>query len=166
VEGNYTILIPSVNEYVIKVEAPGFVGNMERLDIRTFEMKQLEMNFKLQQIEVGATVNLTNVLFQQSTSNLLPESSDELDMVADFMKSNPKVEIELAGHTDNRGLSVHNVKLSKERVEKVKEYLVSKGIDGKRITGQGYGGIKPIADNDAEETRKLNRRVEFTIVKD
>ena len=164
--GNYSILIPSVQEYVIKVEAPGFVGNMERLDIRTFEMKQFEMNFKLQQIEIGATVNLKNVLFQQSTANLLPESSDELNMVADFMKTNPKVEIELSGHTDNRGLHAHNVRLSKERVEKVKDYLISKGVESKRISGQGYGGIKPIAENDAEDTRKLNRRVEFTIVKD
>ena len=165
-DGNYSIMIPSVNEYVIKIEAAGFVGNMERLDIRTFEMKQLEMNFKLQQIEVGATVNLKNVLFQQGTATLLIESSEELNMVADFMKANSKVEIELAGHTDNRGIHAHNVRLSKERVEKVKEYLVSQGISGKRMSGQGYGGIKPIADNDAEETRKLNRRVEFTIVKD
>ena len=87
-------------------------------------------------------------------------------MVADFMKANPQVEIDLAGHTDNRGLHAHNVRLSKERVEKVKEYLISKGVEPQRITGQGYGGIKPIADNDAEDTRKLNRRVEFTIVKD
>jgi OmpA-OmpF porin, OOP family len=165
-EGDYSIAVPSVNEYVIKVEAPGYVGTMERLDIRTFEMKQLEMNFKLQQIEIGAIVNLKNVLFQQSTSILLAESSDELNMVADFMKTNPKVEIELAGHTDNRGLHAHNLKLSRERVEKVKAYLMDKGIDAKRITGKGYGGIKPIAENDAEETRKLNRRVEFTIVKD
>ncbi len=165
-EGNYSIVVPSVNEYVIKVEAPGYVGTMERLDIRTFEMKQLEMNFRLQQIEVGAIVNLKNVLFQQSSSILLAESSDELNMVADFMKANPKVEIELAGHTDNRGLHAHNVKLSRERVEKVKAYLMDKGIEAKRITGKGYGGIKPIAENDAEETRKLNRRVEFTIVKD
>ena len=165
-DGNFSIVVPSVNEYIIKVEAPGFVGTMERLDIRTFEMKELEMNFKLQQIEIGATVNLKNVLFQQSTAILLTESSDELNMVVDFMKVNPKVEIELAGHTDNRGLHAHNVKLSRARVEKVKEYLTDKGIEAKRITGKGYGGIKPIAENDAEETRKLNRRVEFTIVKD
>ncbi|HEY5823294.1 MAG TPA: OmpA family protein, partial [Cyclobacteriaceae bacterium] len=111
------------------------------------------------------TVNLKNILFQQSTSNLLPESSDELDMVVDFMKSNPKIVIELGGHTDNRGIHSHNVKLSKERVDKVKEYLVNKGIESNRITGRGYGGIRPIADNDAEDSRKLNRRVEFTILK-
>ncbi len=164
-EGVFSINVPSVDEYSIKVEAPGFVGSFEKLDIRTFEMKELEMNFKLQPVAVGATVNLKSVLFQQSTANLLDESYDELNMVVDFLKTNPAVEIELAGHTDNRGLQVHNMRLSRERVEKVKEYLVSKGVDGKRITGKGYGGIKPIADNDAEVTRRLNRRVEFTIVK-
>jgi len=164
-DGIFSINVPSVDEYSIKVEAPGFLGSFEKLDIRTFEMKELEMNFKLQPVAVGATVNLKSVLFQQSTANLLDESYDELNMVIDFLKSNPTVEIELAGHTDNRGLSVHNVRLSRERVDKVKEYMTSKGIDGKRITGKGYGGIKPIADNDAEVTRRLNRRVEFTIVK-
>lgn len=165
VNGKFSIDIPSVDEYSIKVEAPGFVGSFEKLDIRTFEMKELEMNFKLQPVAVGATVNLKSVLFQQSTANLLDESYDELNMVVDFLKTNPSVEIELAGHTDNRGIQVHNMRLSRERVDKVKDYLVSQGIDGKRITGKGYGGIKPIADNDAEVTRRLNRRVEFTIIK-
>lgn len=164
-DGLFSINIPSVDEYSIKVEASGYVGSFEKLDIRTFEMKELEMNFKLQPVAVGATVNLKSVLFQQSTANLLDESYDELNMVVDFLKSNPNVEIELAGHTDNRGLQIHNMRLSRERVEKVKEYLESQGIDGKRITGKGYGGIKPIADNDAEVTRRLNRRVEFTIIK-
>lgn len=164
-DGKYEVVLPSVREYVIRVEAPGYVGTMERLDIRTFEMKDLEMNFKLQPIEIGTTINLKNVLFQQSTPNLLTESSDELDMVADFMKTNPTVVIELAGHTDNRGIHSHNVMLSKERVDKVKEYLTAKGVESSRITGKGYGGTRPIADNDAEDTRKLNRRVEFTIIK-
>lgn len=164
-DGKYSLNIPTVNEYVIRVEASGFVGTLERLDIRTFEMKELEMNFKLQPIEVGATVNLKNVLFQQSTSTLLPESADELNMVADFLKANPRVSIALAGHTDNRGIPEHNVKLSKNRVDKVKEYLVSRGVDARRISGKGYGGAKPVASNDTEETRRLNRRVEFTIVK-
>lgn len=164
-DGNFSIRVPSVDEYSVKVEATGFLGSFEKLDIRTFEMKELEMNFKLEPVAVGATVNLKSVLFQQSTANLLDESYDELNMVVDFLKNNPTVEIELAGHTDNRGLQVHNMRLSRERVEKVKEYLVNKGIESKRIVGRGYGGIKPIADNDAEVTRRLNRRVEFTIVK-
>ncbi len=165
-DGRYSILVPSVNEYSIRIEASGFVGTFEKLDVRTYEMKSLEMNYKLQPIEIGATINLKSVLFQQSTYNLLPESNDELDLVVSFLNVNPKVEIQLSGHTDGRGNPEHNLKLSQKRVERVKAYLVSKGISTKRITGKGYGGTKPIAANDTEETRRLNRRVEFTIVKD
>jgi outer membrane protein OmpA-like peptidoglycan-associated protein len=86
-------------------------------------------------------------------------------MVVSFLKSNEQVNIELAGHTDNIGNPSKNIKLSQERVNTVKEYLVSKGIDSSRITGKGYGGAKPIASNNSEETRKLNRRVEFIIRK-
>jgi outer membrane protein OmpA-like peptidoglycan-associated protein len=81
------------------------------------------------------------------------------------MEANPHVEIELAGHTDNRGSFQQLMSLSQKRVNKVKSYLVSKGIKAKRITGKGYGGSKPIASNESEETRLLNRRVEFTIKK-
>ena len=165
-DGRYSISIPSVNEYSLRVEASGYVGNFEKLDVRTYEMKSLEMNFKLQPIEIGATVNLKSVLFQQSTYSLLPESNDELDLVVSFLQVNPKIEILLTGHTDNRGNQDHNLRLSQKRVEKVKAYLVSKGIQGKRITGKGFGGSKPMTSNDTEETRRLNRRVEFTIVKD
>jgi OOP family OmpA-OmpF porin len=165
VDGGYEVQLPPIKSYVVKVSAPGYVGTLEHLDLRTMQMTDLEMNFKLQPIEVGAKVNLKSVLFQQSTSNLLPESADELNMVADFMLNNPKVSIELGGHTDNKGLQSHNVKLSKMRVDKVKAYLVNRGIDAKRISGKGYGGSRPIADNNEEDSRKLNRRVEFTIVK-
>ncbi|MFN8340132.1 MAG: OmpA family protein [Cyclobacteriaceae bacterium] len=164
-DGLYALQIPSTSVYGVTVEAPGYIGNYEKLDIHTYEMKTLVMNFRLQPVEVGATVNLKNVLFQQSTSNLLEESSDELNMVVEFLKSNPHVEIELGGHTDNRGLHQHNLKLSRERVEKVKEYLVSHGISAGRISGKGYGGTRPIAENDAEDTRRLNRRVEFVILR-
>ncbi len=86
-------------------------------------------------------------------------------MVVDFLKSNPKVEIELEGHTDNRGDVKKNLVLSQQRVDKIKTYLVSKGISQKRIKGKGYGGSKPIATSDSEEARRLNRRVEFRILK-
>ena len=165
VDGKFELRFPSVHEYAVNVEAPGYIGNFERLDVRTYELNSLEMNFKLQPIAVGATVNLKSVLFQQSTANLLPESDDELDQVVSFMKTNPKVEIELSGHTDNRGDPKHNLNLSQKRVDAVKAYLISKGISGRKISGKGFGGSKPIADNSKEETRRLNRRVEFTIVK-
>jgi outer membrane protein OmpA-like peptidoglycan-associated protein len=165
VEAGYSLIVPAVSEYVVKIEAPGYVSSLEKLDIKAYEMKELEMNFKLQPVEVGTTVNLKNVLFEQGKTILLPQSYDELDMVISFLKTNPNVKIELAGHTDNRGIPAQNVKLSQARVDRVKEYLTEKGIDKKRISGKGYGGAMPIANNDNEDTRQLNRRVEFIIKK-
>jgi len=164
-DAGYTLRIPSKGQYMVKIEAPGYISSLEKLDVQTYEMKDLEMNFRLQPIEVGTTVSLRNVLFEQSKTELLPQSYEELDLVVAFLRANERVRIELSGHTDNRGIPAQNVKLSQARVDKVKAYLVSKGISGKRIEGKGYGGSKPIASNDNEETRQLNRRVEFTIKK-
>lgn len=161
----YSVEIPASDVYTIKIEAAGYVSTLEKLDIHTYEMQELEMNFNLQPVEIGTTVNLKSVLFVQTKTTLLPESYDELDMVVSFLKTNPNVKIDLSGHTDNRGVHADNVKLSQQRVNTVKSYLVSKGVEGKRITGKGYGGTKPISNNDTEETRKMNRRVEFTIKK-
>lgn len=161
----FTSKVKSLDQYTVKIEAKGYISVIEKLDVKTFEMTNLEMNFKLQPAEVGTTVNLKSVLFEQSKTALLPESYEELDLVVSFMKQNPDVKIELSGHTDNRGVPFQNVKLSQGRVDVVKDYLISKGIESRRIDGKGYGGAKPIASNESEETRKLNRRVEFTIQK-
>jgi outer membrane protein OmpA-like peptidoglycan-associated protein len=160
----YQITLANGLGYKITVEAKGFISYFQSVMVNK-EQAKLELDFALQPIEVGTTVNLKSVLFKQSSTDLLPESKDELNVVASFMKTNPKVKIELSGHTDNRGVQKDNEKLSQARVQKVKEYLVASGVSAKRISGKGYGGAKPIAVNDTEESRRLNRRVEFTIVK-
>jgi outer membrane protein OmpA-like peptidoglycan-associated protein len=164
-EMGYGIMVPSTAAYDIEVAAPNYVSTLEKLDLRTVELKELEMNFRLQPVEVGTLVTLKNILFIQGTPELMPESYPELNLVVEFLKANPQVEIELSGHTDNRGSYRALLELSQKRVNRVKSYLVSKGINPKRITGKGYGGTKPVASNDSEETRQLNRRVEFTIKK-
>ena len=163
-DGGYEIGVPS-SQYAVRIEANGYVSALEKLDIKAFEMRDLEMNFRLQPVEVGTTVNLKNVLFAQAKTDILPESYPELDLVVSFLKENPNVRIELMGHTDGRGVHADNVRLSQQRVNKVKAYLVSRGVDGKRISGKGFGGSKPIASNDTEESRRMNRRVEFVIRK-
>jgi OmpA-OmpF porin, OOP family len=164
-KGLYEVKIPATKLYTIELQKTGYVTIIERLDIQTIQLKSLEMNYQLQPVEVGIVVNLKSVLFTMGTTTLLEESYAELDAMVDFMKANPKVEIELEGHTDNRGDAKKNVLLSKERVNRIKLYLVSKGISSKRIRGRGFGGSKPIATNDTEEARKLNRRVDFLIIK-
>ncbi|MCP9768999.1 OmpA family protein [Lacihabitans sp. LS3-19] len=108
---------------------------------------------------------IKNLYFVQSLPILLPESSPELENVFAFLEQNPKVEIELQGHTDNQGDYNLNMKLSKERAEAVKEYLTKKGIKSSRIKTKGFGSLKPIASNAQEETRQKNRRVELQILK-
>lgn len=161
----YSLTVPIKKNYTVELEAPGFITKLEKLDLVEYSMNTLELNFSLQPLEVGTTVSLQHILFKQSTAELLPESYPELDRVAAFLATNPNVSIELAGHTDNRGSYRQLMSLSQQRVNRVKSYLVSKGIDKKRITGKGYGGSKPIAGNDTEEQRILNRRVEFIIKK-
>jgi outer membrane protein OmpA-like peptidoglycan-associated protein len=105
------------------------------------------------------------VFFVRGEPTLISTSYPELNKLAKILVENPTLEIELSGHTDNVGDAGKNQILSEQRVEVVKKYLVSKGASENRITGKGYGGSKPIADNSVEATRKLNRRVEFKITK-
>jgi OOP family OmpA-OmpF porin len=96
-DGSYTLIVPSTKIYSIEVDARALVNISERLDIHTFEMNTLEMNFKLQPVEVGAVVNLKSVLFEQGKTNLLEESYEELNVVVDFLNSNSSVVIALEG---------------------------------------------------------------------
>ena len=100
-----------------------------------------------------------------SKATLRPESYIELDKLFVILQDNPNMEIEIDGHTDNVGDAALNIQLSIERANSVRDYLINKGIVHTRINTKGFGGSKPVASNDTEETKKLNRRVEFTILK-
>ena len=162
--GDFLILIDNKNSINLYAEDQGFIGKIENID-KSKLSGDYQVVLSLQPVSVGTIINLGNVLFRQSTAILLEESYDELDMVVDFMNANPQIRIELSGHTDNRGDKALNIKLSTERVKRVKGYLVSKGISAKRIEGKGYGGSKPLGTNATEEGRRLNRRVEFKIIR-
>lgn len=115
-------------------------------------------------VEVGKTYRLSNLIFAQSDYRIQSGSYSQLDTLAALMKKNPSMTIELSGHTDNVGNAKLNLELSRQRVQAVKTYLVGKGIEAARIKTQAYGGTRPVADNSKEETRRLNRRVEVTIL--
>ncbi|MFC7666817.1 OmpA family protein [Hymenobacter humi] len=108
-------------------------------------------------------MQLENVQFEQGEALLLPTSYAALDKLVSLMTDNPRMTIELRGHTDNVGPPEKNVVLSEQRVGTVKAYLVDHGIGEARISGIGFGGAQPTASNDQEHTRRLNRRVEFRI---
>ncbi len=128
-------------------------------------LEVIKKDFLLANVMAGETVQLNHVLFVVGKSELLSKSYSQLDLLSQFLSDNESVKIELSGHTDNSGSSKLNQKLSENRVTTIKKYLIEKGVPKNRISGTGYGGRKPIASNKKEETRRLNRRVEFKVAK-
>lgn len=164
--GEYKIVLPVGKHYGYYAKAKGYIAVHENLDIPvSSEYTEYQKDLYLVPIEVGQKITMNNVFFEQSKPVLLSSSYPELDRMTEILKLNPKLEIRIDGHTDNQGDAKLNMELSQKRVDVVKEYLVNKGISSKRITTKAFGGTKPIASNAKEETRKLNRRVEFIITK-
>lgn len=107
----------------------------------------------------GQTAILRTISFPSGQSNILPVSFEELDKLTAFLKANPKLTIEIAGHTDNVGDKEGNWKLSQKRADMIASYLKKKGISARRIYAVGRGESQPIASNNTAEGRKKNRRI-------
>ena len=101
------------------------------------------------------------ITFDVARATLKPESMGVLNEVANFLKSNANVGMEIDGHTDSDGPADKNVKLSQDRADAVKTQLIAMGVDGSRLATRGFGAMKPIASNDSPEGKANNRRVEF-----
>ncbi len=116
-------------------------------------------------LKVGKVITLKDIFFDSDRSELLPRSNVELDKLLQIMRDNPRLEIEIIGHTDNVGDVNYNLTLSRRRATQVMEYLSKNGIATRRMQVSGFGASQPIAPNESEETRHLNRRVAFRILK-
>jgi|GEM_PF-1948044 len=161
-DGSYSVALP-IGSYHVQIEKEGYVNENTTVELLAGSQEQTK-DFELTPIVVGETLSLPNVYFARGGVMLLESSNESLDQLYTLLIDNPTMRIELLGYTDNQGDPKLNILLSEQRVAAIKDYLVAKGIAGNRITGKGYGGAKPIASNATEETRQLNRRVEFKIV--
>jgi OmpA-OmpF porin, OOP family len=104
---------------------------------------------------------VTHINFDVDKSSIKPESMGTLNAIVEILKNNPDLKFEIQGHTDNTGDAAHNLTLSQQRADAVKEQLISMGIDEDRLESKGLGDIKPMTDNATLEGRANNRRVEF-----
>jgi OOP family OmpA-OmpF porin len=107
---------------------------------------------------------LEGIQFDTAKATLRKESFPALDRVVAAMKEFPAVRVRISAHTDASGEPDANLKLSEQRAAATKAYLVSKGIDGKRIEVVGKGETEPVADNGTPEGRQQNRRVDFAVI--
>ena len=107
------------------------------------------------------------VNFEPQSFELTPQSKEMLDEVVVTINASPELQkIEVSAHTDNKGSEKYNLKLSEQRAETVKQYLIEKGVRENRLVAKGYGESEPIADNKTDEGRAKNRRVELTVIED
>jgi outer membrane protein OmpA-like peptidoglycan-associated protein/Tol biopolymer transport system component len=164
--GRYQIILPYGAHYGIRASTDGYYSVHENLELASKSTyAEVTKDLLMVPIQIGETVKLNNVFFVAGLPELRSESYPELDRLVTILKENVGIYIQLEGHTDAKGNADALLKLSQERVDAVKSYLVKNGIGSERISGQGFGATRPVAPSDTEENSKLNRRVEFKITK-
>ncbi|MBL0332443.1 MAG: OmpA family protein [Chlorobi bacterium] len=166
-DGTYFIVLPLGNNYGCFAEKDGYYPVSSNIDLsKTNESKDIEYNFKLLKIIENSPILIKNVFFGYDKYELEPESFPELNRLAEMLKkTDEKIKIQIMGHTDNQGTDNYNFTLSKNRAEAVSNYLINKGCSPIRISAKGYGKSNPISNNETEEGKAQNRRVEFMLVK-
>jgi len=147
-------------------------GGRGGYDIYTFELPEEirsdSANFfsgvDVTELYPGDKFMLRDLQFEFNSSALTEDSYSGIQILADFLKRNPELKVELAGHTDDIGNEKYNLQLSTDRANVVREALIAKGIDASRLTAKGYGTSKPLYPNDSDEHRAMNRRTEMIII--
>lgn len=163
--GKYLFTLPSGRNYAVVVKKNDYLFHSENFDLAEGQgYQEIKKDIQLKKIAVGNKIVLNNIFFEYNKGTLSEASFHELDNLVTLLKQAGTLKIEISGHTDGKGSASGNLTLSQERANSVVSYLVSKGISAERLVAKGYGLTKPIASNDTEEGRKLNRRTEFEIL--
>ena len=164
VTGAYLVILPPGSDYGISVSKTGYLFHSENFTVTdTSEYSEIIKDVDLKKASVGTRIVLRNIFFDFDKSSIRPESNAELEKLLKVMQDNPTMKIEISGHTDNKGAADYNQKLSESRAQAVVMWLTRKGISKDRMTFAGYGLTRPIASNDTDQGRQLNRRTEFEI---
>src|SRR6202162_1417493 len=111
----------------------------------------------------GLIVNMSDVLFDTAKYTLRPGAREKLAKVAGIILSHPALKIEVEGHTDSVGGDDYNMRLSENRANAVRTFLVGQGVKGESVTAKGFGKVSPVADNGTAAGRQMNRRVELVV---
>ena len=145
-------------DYIAHMTAAGYMPKDDTLHFvrDTFDLY-------MQHIKEGIKVKIENLFFATNKTYILPQSEQAMADLANFLIENPSVKIHIVGHTDAVGSDEANQILSEGRANSVRNDLIKRGVAAERITAEGKGEREFVADNDTEEGRQLNRRVEFTI---
>ena len=162
-DGSFSFDLINNNKYLLIIQGENFFRIEQIFDLNGDTV----MHFKTPSLN-SVRIKFQSIEFATNSSEILPEMHSDLDKILDFMVDNPTFRLKISGHTDSQGKADVNNALSQQRADAIKNYLVKKGsISAERILAKGYGSSQPIVkDEKTEEDRKLNRRVEFEIIRD
>jgi len=162
--GEFLVVLNPKNNYIFHISKTGYLFYSEQIVIEnTSKEPHIDKVYALQPVKSGVSMNLNNIFFNFNSDKLLPPSKPELDRLVNFLMDNPAIGVLVTGHTDSIGSASFNLELSGKRAKSVVAYLLNHGIESERITSQGVGDTKPLATNQNEQGRAMNRRTEITI---
>jgi outer membrane protein OmpA-like peptidoglycan-associated protein len=161
-DGKGSVTIPSADTYTVSYKLFADTVKYKEIEVPGGDHK-VTYSFILK-YDPPKTFTLKNVFFETGLSTLKNESYPALNELVEALKAKPDLVIGIAGHTDNVGSPESNMKLSADRANAVRDYLLKHGIDPKRVVATGYGESEPVAPNDTPEGRQQNRRTEVRII--
>ena len=162
--GDYVAVAPFNDDYVMTVKKEGYVYEtryISRID-STFKTPA-RVDVEIEPIELDKSYQINDIYFDFNKYDLTEGSKAVLDQLIEFLNENPKIRIQIQGHTDDIGNDTDNLHLSEDRARAVYDYLLAKDIGTERLTYKGFGETMPVADNTTEEGRARNRRTVFVI---
>ena len=157
--GDYTVVLNEGHHYAMYASADKYL-----LKSLSFDYSPLALDIYLEPVRSGRTVVLNNLFFDTNKYDLKPQSRTELNRLIEFLLKYRDVQIQVSGYTDNIGAPEANLQLSQLRAQSVVVYLSGHGISLTRLRSKGYGDGHPLAPNDTEAHRQLNRRIELHIL--
>ncbi len=164
-EGEIMLCLPLSRNYSFNVSEPGYLFYSQSILLKdeTTLVDPYILDIQLEPIAIGAKMELYNIYFETDSFAILPESEPELQKLVSFLKNNGALKVEIQGHTDNTGTPARNEELSELRAKSVVDYLVRNEIPQNRLQHKGYGQTEPVATNDTEAGKRLNRRTTIKI---
>ncbi len=163
--GKYLVSLPAGKNYGIAVKKEGYLFHSENFDIpATSVFEEVQKDIALKSLSAGNKIVLKNIFFDFDKATLRSESTNELQRLVKLMMDNASLKIEISGHTDSKGPADYNLRLSESRAKAVVDYMVKEGVNISRLTYKGYGETQPVATNETDAGRQLNRRTEFKIL--
>ncbi|MCK5774548.1 MAG: OmpA family protein [Bacteroidales bacterium] len=166
-KGDFLLIIPVDVQLSLTVERDGYLFYSDNFFVKAgdyTDIKPFLKNVNLHPIKTGGRIVLKNIFFDSRSYSLEAESTTELNKLYELMTHNATLRIEIGGFTDNVGDDKYNLTLSKNRANAVMKFLIDKGINKARLSTKGYGETQPVADNNTEEGRALNRRTEIKVI--